>query len=72
MMYGATEGSLYRRYRHVGMPRESVAEVVAAWSVLRRLLRLLLERSALEVGFQTGHRLDRRLICLVRHRVDYL
>ena len=64
MMNGAKEAPLYRRCRHVGMPRESEAEIVPAWSVLRALglLRLLFGRSALGVGYETGRRLDRRLI----------
>ncbi len=72
LLYGVTEAFLYRRYRHVGMPRESAAEVVAAWGLLlRRLFWRVSGKAATGVGFDTGHRLG-RLIGSVRHRVAYL
>ena len=69
--FGAVEALLYRRFRKVGMPRDSVRDAVAAWfGLVRRLLRSLKGSDERGLAWQTGVRIG-RLGGSIRYGVPY-
>lgn len=70
--YGATEVTLYSRYRGVGMPRQTSVQSAATWGVLlSRLLGRVLGRPSSGVGWEIANRLG-RAVGSIKRRVLYL
>jgi glycosyltransferase involved in cell wall biosynthesis len=71
LAFGAVESQLYRRYRQVGMPRESVREAIADWfGLLRRFMNALMGSDEPGIAWQSGVRLG-RLCGSLRNGVPY-
>jgi glycosyltransferase involved in cell wall biosynthesis len=69
--FGQTQALLYRRYRRVGMPRDSVGAASAAWiRLLRRWFRRMAGSNERALVWETSLRLG-RLEGSLRYRVPY-